>query len=182
MQMIHNKTLDQIAHSHNEFLSTINADDRIDDLIVVCLFIQDIFSLVKKFFYDIGEVFRQCLSDFWPCILRLWTLADADQAMKGHSVKILNIVLFLLYKLQLLLRVIDQCCKLLLVLHTDAVAELFIDLGSDCPWTILQHMEKLIGFSMNITESMLRSFRQVHNGRQVDNLRWCRRNGRILLR
>ena len=53
--------------------------------------------------------------------------------MKGHSVKILNIVLFLLYKLQLLLRVIDQCCKLLLVLHTDAVAELFIDLGSDCP-------------------------------------------------
>ena len=64
MQMIHNKTLNQIAHSHNEFLSTINADDRIDDLIVVCLFIQDIFSLVKKFFYDIGEVFRQCLSDF----------------------------------------------------------------------------------------------------------------------
>ena len=58
------KTLDQIAHSHNEFLSTINADDRIDDLIVVCLFIQDIFSLVKKFLYDIGEVFRQCLSDF----------------------------------------------------------------------------------------------------------------------
>ena len=52
--------------------------------------------------------------------------------MKGHSVKILNIVLFLLYKLQLLLRVIDQCCKLLLGLHTDAVAELFIDLGSDC--------------------------------------------------
>lgn len=47
MQMIHNQTLNQIAHSHNKFLSTVDADDRIDNLIIISFFIQNIFSFVE---------------------------------------------------------------------------------------------------------------------------------------
>ena len=63
MQMIHNQTLDQIAHSHNKFLSTVDADDRIDNLIIISFFIQNIFSFVEQFFNNISEILRQCFSD-----------------------------------------------------------------------------------------------------------------------
>ena len=57
------QTLNQIAHSHNKFLSTVDADDRIDNLIIISFFIQNIFSFVEQFFNNISEILRQCFSD-----------------------------------------------------------------------------------------------------------------------
>ena len=63
MQMIHNKTLDQFCQGNDKILCPADLNDRIDDGIVICFFVQNFRFLCDQLLDHIGIVCRKCLTD-----------------------------------------------------------------------------------------------------------------------
>ena len=141
-----------------------------DDLIIVCLFVLDFFLLRDQFFDDIGEILRQCLSDFGAGVFGRDTFDDLYQTMKGYFVPVLQIVLFSFHDLQFALWIIDQGCQAFFVLVADGVPEFLVDLAAYGTGTVFQDMVELFVFSVDIRQEMFRTFGEVQDGLEVDDL------------
>ena len=70
-----------------------------DDLIIVCLFVLDFFLLRDQFFDDIGEILRQCLSDFGAGVFGRDTFDDLHQAVEGYFIPVFEVIFFPLHNL-----------------------------------------------------------------------------------
>ena len=84
--------------------------------------------------------------------------------------------------LELELRIIDQCRYIFLFRLAKRGAEFLLDLALDCPGSVSHDMLKLIIFAVHIRDKMLCPFRQTEDRAQINDLRRCRCDGRILSR
>ena len=92
VQMVDNKSSDQVANCHNEFRSPVDFDYRVNNFVIICFLILDFFLFGNKFFNNIGKVFRECLSDFRPCVLGSYSLSNLDESVKSDFVPVVNVI------------------------------------------------------------------------------------------
>ena len=109
VQMVDHQPLDQVAQRDDKFLRPANADDGVDDLVIICLFILHLRLLCDQFLNDIGKVFGQRLSHLGPGVFRRNPLCDLHKPVQRDLVPVLNgsLILLLRDNIQLLLRIID---------------------------------------------------------------------------
>ena len=111
MKMIHNKTLDQFCQGNDKILCPADLNDRIDDGIVICFFVQNFRFLCDQLLDHICIVCRKCLTDLGTGIFGCRCLAYFDQTIKCDLIPVLHVFFLFFYNLHLFLRIIDQCGK-----------------------------------------------------------------------
>ena len=171
MEPVNDQTLDQIAQSNDERPGAVDTDDRIDDPIIISLFVEHLFLFIDQLFNDISKIRRQRLAYLRSGIFGSHPLAHLDQTVEGDLIPVLQIRFGLFDQIQLLLRIIYERGQLLFIADTEGIAKFVINLGPHCSGPVFQHMKKLIRFPMDITDHMFRTFWQVQYGLQVDDLR-----------
>ena len=90
--------------------------------------------------------------------------------MQGYFVPVFQIVLFSLDDLQLALRIINESGQTFFILTADGVAEFLVDLAAYGTGTVFQDMVELFVFSVDIRQEMFRTFGEVQDGLEVDDL------------
>ena len=70
-----------------------------DNLIIVCLFVLDLFLLGDQFFDDVGKVFRQGFSDLGTGVFGGDTFDDLHQAVEGYFIPVFEVIFFPLHNL-----------------------------------------------------------------------------------
>ena len=66
--MVYDQPADQVTECDYKFRCPSGADDRADDLIIICFLVGDLLPSGQKFLDHIGEILRQCLSHFGTCV------------------------------------------------------------------------------------------------------------------
>ena len=181
MQMINYQTLNEIGKRDDEFRRPSDFDNGMDNLIVICFFVMNLRFFRDQFFNDIRKVLRQCLSYLTAGVLGRYSFRNLNQSVQRDLIPVLNIVLCLQDQFQFLPRIIDQCCKTLLILLTEGIPEFLIDFPAHGAGSVFQDVTKLFILSVYIRQKMLCSFGKIENCLQIDNLRRGCRNRRILI-
>ena len=163
MQVVDDKALNQIAECDNTFRCPADPDNRIDNFVIVKLFVLNFFFFGNQLFDDIGKIVGQRLAHLGAGIFGRNAFGHLHQPVNRDLEPILQhiLILFLLTdQLQLFLRIINQRRKASFVLDTQRVAELLVDLSAHGSGAVFQHMVELLVFPVNIRQKMFRSFWQ----------------------
>ena len=184
MQMIDRQLRNQLRERNNKDIGALDADNRIDDLLVVRLLVLDVVLLGDQLLDDKCKVIRQLISHLLTRVLARRIFADGNQAVQHDLVPVLH---FRLCpgppdKLDLLLRIINQGGELPDIALRESPAKHLGDLLSDGARAVLQYVRESLVLSVNIRNKMLCSLRQAQRRRQVDDFRGRLRDRRIDLR
>ena len=106
--MVHHQVLDHIAESDDTGRRAADADNGLDDLIVVSVLVVEVVLFVDQLFEYIGELVGQGLADFGAGILKGYPATHLDQPVEGDFIPVFQTVLFFHTQRQLLLRIIDE--------------------------------------------------------------------------
>ena len=90
MQMIYDKLLNQVAQRYDKLLCPADPNDRMYDLVIVCLLILNLCIFRDQILYDIGEILRQRLAHLRPRIFGGNAFRDLYQSVQGDLIPILN--------------------------------------------------------------------------------------------
>ena len=118
MKMIHNKALDQLCQGNDKILCPADLNDRIDDGIVICFFVQNFRFLCDQFFNHIGIICGKSFSYFGPGIFGGCCLTDFNKTVERDLIPVFHIFFRIFDKIHLLFRIIDQSCQRTLIIVT----------------------------------------------------------------
>ena len=169
--MVYNKTLNQLCQCYNEVFRSSNRNNRVYNRIVVRFLIKNFTFLCNQFLNDICIILRQCFSHFGSRVFGGYRFAHLDQTIQRDLVPVLHIFFCLFYEFHFFLRVVDECGKRTFICRSERMPEYIIDFLSHSSGSIAQHMGKRLIFPVNICQKMLRTFWQIQNRLQIDNLR-----------
>ena len=167
MEIINGKILDQPAERCYKFIRNTGVYDRMDNLIVIKLFIFIISIHMKQFINGICIFLRHLFANLGTGILGCHLPANLYQPVNGDTLPVLRISALLHHPGQMALRIIDQVCQLQLLLLRDHISKSFLDLLPDNAGGRPKQMNKGFIFSMKIAEKILRSLRQTANCHQI---------------
>ena len=118
VQMIYHQPLNERAERHNELRRPVNADDRVDDLVIICLFVGDFLLLRDQLFYNIGEILGQSFPHLGTRIFGRYPLTDLNEPVQRDLVPVVQIRLLFQDPFHLPVRIINQRRQTLLVPDT----------------------------------------------------------------
>ena len=180
VQMVHRQALDDAGHRLDEAGGLADADDGVDDVLVVIPLVGLLVVGVEQLVDDVGIVLGQSLSHLGAGVLGGHPAADFNEPVEGDLVPLVQILYLLLHQGQLFLGVIDERGQLIPVVPGHAGAEQLIQFLFNHAGTGVQDVQERLVFSVDIGDEVLRALRQVHNGLQVDDLRAGGLDGGIL--
>jgi len=126
---------------------------------------------VEQFLDDVGELLRQGLAHFRARVFGRNVPADAYQLVQCDQIPVVQVFFALPDQFQFLFRIVDQRAKLLLLEVAQRVAEYLVHFALDRTGGIFQHMVESLVLAVDVGQEMLRPFRQVQDGLQVDDFR-----------
>ena len=175
VQMVDDKTLDQMAERDDTLLCPSDADDRVEDRLVVRFLGVARFAFRQQLFQDVIEALRQGLAHLGTRVLRARAARNGDQTVQRHLVPVFRI-LFVFQNLAHFFRgIVDECRELLLFILGERVAEDIVDFVTDASRAVAQDVRKGFVFAVDVGHEMLRALWQVADGFQVDD--FFRRGG-----
>ena len=108
VQIVDREVLNQMAQSPDKLVPYPRADHRVNDLIIVQLFIFIIVIHMEQFVDGIGEFLRHLFSHFGAGILGRHLPADLHQTVDRYLLPVLRVGSLLLETRQIPFRIIDQ--------------------------------------------------------------------------
>ena len=102
--------------------------------------------------------------------------------MKRNMIPVINIRLIMLYQFKFLFWIVNKRTQFSFLCFPQCVAKQFIYLSLDVSRCILQYVNKCFILTMDISQKMFRTLRQIKDCLQIDNLRTRLRNRRKRLR
>ena len=118
MQMVYHKPLYEITQGNNEFRRPADADNRMDDFVIIRFLILHLFLFRNQFLNNIGKILGKGLPHLGTGIFGGYALGHLHQPVKGDFKPVLQVflaVLLLHDQLQLLLWIINQCRQAALI-------------------------------------------------------------------
>ena len=131
MQMINDKPSHQPRKSFYEIVGIADADDRVDDLLIVGFLVRYICLFGDELLDHIAEIFRHSLPYFRPCVLAGSVLAHFNEPIEHDFVPVIKLLLIsnlFLYKFDLFPRIVDQRCQFFDILFRQSMPVNFTDL------------------------------------------------------
>ena len=125
--MIHDQTLDQFCKRNDKILRTADLNDRIDDGIVICFFVQNFRFLCDQFFNHIGIIYGKSFSYFGPGIFGGCCLTDFNKTVESDLIPVFHIFFCIFDKIHLLFRIINKSSKGLFIPATHSIPEYIIN-------------------------------------------------------
>ena len=180
VQVVHRQALDDAGHRLDEAGGLADADDGVDDVLVVIPLVGLLVVGVEQLVDDVGVVLGQSLSHLGAGVLGGHPAADFNEPVEGDLVPLVQILYLLLHQGQLFLGVIDKRGQLIPVVPGHAGAEQLIQLLFNHAGTGVQNVQERLVFSVDIGDEVLRALRQVHDRLQVDDLRAGGLDGGVL--
>ncbi len=171
VQQVDRQALDQVAHGDDEVIGPAGRNDRVDDLVHIGGLVRLVARFVEQFLDDVGELLRQGLAHFRARVFGRDVPADAHQLVQCDQIPVVQVFFALPDQFQFLFRIVDQRAKLFLLEVAQRVAEYLVHFALDCTGGIFQHMVESLVLAVDVGQEMLRPFRQVQDGLQVDDFR-----------
>ena len=184
MEMVHDQAPGQLREGLDEALRPADPDNRIDDLLVIRLFILNIAALRDQLVDHVRIILRHGFSHLGPRILAGSIFADLDQPVQHDPVPVIHLrgvgdLLF--HQVDLLGRIVHERRELTDILFRQRPPVDFIYFFPHGAGAVSQNVGKGFILSVNIRDKMLRPLRKVQDRAQIDDLRRRIRDGRIEL-
>ena len=161
MEMIDYQPLYQLRQSDDKVLRLSDINNRGHNGVVISLLIQHLLLLRDQLLDHIGKLAGKGLSYLRAGILGSHSLTDFNETVQGDLVPVLHVLFFLLHQLHFLPGIINQRGNGLFIRRAQGMSKHIVNLFSDRPGAIAQHMGKRLVLPMNIRQKMLRPFGQI---------------------
>ena len=128
MQMINHQPLNQFAQCDNKSRRTANADNRMDNFIIVGFLVLDFRLFCDQLLDNIRKIFWQCFSDLGAGIFGRNPFSNLNQPVQCDFIPVFDIIFLLHHQFQFFLWIIDQCGKAFFVSAAQSIAKFLINL------------------------------------------------------
>ena len=170
MQLIDNHALRQPGKCDNKGVSLLNINNGIQNLLIIALFVIGVIFGVDQFADNVSEIVGQGFLHLGTSVFGGCQTADLHHTAEGIMVPLTGVQALGPDVLQLAFRIINQRGKHIFLLIRKGVSEGLLNFPPDRSRSVAQNMRKGFVFAVNITDEMLRSFGEVEDGTQIDNL------------
>ena len=172
VQVIHRETLDERRERDNELIAVLNADDRVQNALVVGKLVAVLVrQSVQQLIDDIAEFFRHRLSDLGARILRGEHARNFNHVPEGLAVPLRRNSALVVQALQRLLRIVNQRAQRPLFGIVQHIRKNHLNFFANHTRAVVHDMQKGIVLAVNVAHEVLGALREIHNRREVDNLR-----------
>ena len=170
MEGIDYKPLYKIANGADTLVGPTGGNDSGNDSVDIGLLVRVDLRLVQQLLQDIRKFGRKRFADFRSGIFRRYVLAHTYQLVHGNAIPVDHIFFFFLDKFEFLFGIIDEGTQLFHFAFAQSLSENFFDFAAYRSRCIFQHMEECLVFSVQVGQEVFRTFGQIENGFEVDDL------------
>ena len=164
MQMINDEPSHQPRKCFYEIVGIANADNSVDDLLVVGFLVRYIRLFGDEFLDHIAEIFRHSLPYFRSCVLAGSVLAHVNEPIEHDFVPVIKLCLvsnLFLYKFDLFARIVDQRRQFFNILFRQSMPVNFTDLLFYSTGAVPENMGERFIFAVNISDKVFCTFGQI---------------------
>ena len=171
--MVDGKTLNDITNRCDKVIGSACWDNRRNNCAYIIRLVLVGRTFVQKFLNDIRKFDRERFAHFRPCVFAWNISAYSDQTMNGNMIPIFYIAFCFLHKLNLSLRIINECAKVSLFRLAQRIAKKVVHLSLNVSRRILQDVLECFVFAVNICQEVLCALWQIQYSLQVYDFRTC---------
>ena len=170
VQLVDAQLVDDVADSHDEAPHLSRLDDGLHDALEVGLLVVVDGALVQQFLDDVCELRGQGFAHLAPRVFAADGLADLYELQQGAGIEVGEVLVgTFLYHLEALLGVVDEGAEVAHDVLGQRALEEVVHLALDIAAGVAQDVEESLVLAVDVGHEVLRAFRQVEDGLQVDD-------------